>query len=301
MCQMEECRQLTKAVKTYSIRMLDRIFNTKKYVDSMSTNLVNLSKSSKQVNASNDGLDMAPLLFKDQEKMKTEIEKHITETQRLITAVSSQNVNFTSIMGNSNGDEEPITFDLEAQEDTIPKDILKRAYSSEKVSQTVPSSQTKSIKNNIKNNQQLQRSLTNPIGNYSKSTIDKLSQPIPKQFRMSTNTSLQNESIKRLSNISTTTSSYMKIREKIKERSSVSPKKTPSSAKKINGKSDSLGKKNDMNEKTNVINSPDITEFDKAKQDTDDKNLNLSSDFVFDQNDIDSPKSKGFKDGKRMQ
>lgn len=74
---------------------------------------------------------MAPLLFKDFEKMKVEIEKHITETQRLITSVSSKNINFTSIMA-SNGDEDVMNFDPE--EENAPKEILKQNYSSEKVS-----------------------------------------------------------------------------------------------------------------------------------------------------------------------
>lgn len=71
--------------------MLANLFLIKKYIDSIGNNLANLSRSNKYSNQTDEEFDALPFLFDDFDKMKVETEKHITETQRLITCISGQN------------------------------------------------------------------------------------------------------------------------------------------------------------------------------------------------------------------
>lgn len=124
--------------------MLTNLFIIKRYIDSIGTNLVNLSRSNKYANQSNGETDALPFLFDDFDKMKVATEKHITETQRLITCISDNK------KANSNNTDNTIVQEVKLHQkpnDIQPesvlhdeaKDILKKNYvksSSSKLSPT---------------------------------------------------------------------------------------------------------------------------------------------------------------------
>jgi hypothetical protein len=72
------------------MKLLDRIFGVKKYMDAMGCHLADMSRSSRY-NAESEEEDLLPFLFNAFDKLNREVERTIIETQQMITYISNNN------------------------------------------------------------------------------------------------------------------------------------------------------------------------------------------------------------------
>jgi hypothetical protein len=72
------------------MKLLDSIFGIKTYIDAIGCQLADMSRSSRY-NAPSDEEDLLPFLFITFDKLHSEVDKTIIETQQMITYILTNN------------------------------------------------------------------------------------------------------------------------------------------------------------------------------------------------------------------